>query len=74
MYKYITRDQYRKIENASGYDVTEYHDLLERYTGIKAEPYTAYLYYDDCKNFIGDSNDATLEQLLEAAYVGVKNG
>ena len=74
MADYITKDQYRQIEDASLYDVTEFHNLLEKYTGIKAEPYTAYLYYDDCENFIGDSNGATLEQLLEAAYVRVKNG
>lgn len=74
MYKYITRVQYRKIEDASLYDVAKYHDLLEEYTGIKAVPYTAYLYYDNCGNFVGDSDSATLEQLLEAAYVEVKNG
>lgn len=72
MAEYITKDQYRKIEDASLYDVKEFHNLLEKYTGIEAKPYTAYLYYDECGNFIGDSDSATLERLLEAAYVEVK--
>ena len=72
MAEYITKDQYRKIEDASLYGATEFHNLLEKYTGIKAKPYTAYLYYDECGNFIGDSDDSTLEQLLEAAYVEVE--
>lgn len=72
MAEYITKDQYQQIEDASLYGVTEFHNLLEKYTGIEAKPYTAYLYYDECGNFIGDSDSATLEQLLEAAYVKVK--
>lgn len=72
MTEYITKDQYRQIEDASLYDVMKFHNLLEKYTGIEAKPYTAYLYYDECGNFIGDSDGATLEQLLEAAYVEVR--
>ena len=72
MAEYITKDQYRQIEDAVLYGITEFHNLLEKYTGIEAKPYTAYLYYDECGNFIGDSDGATLEQLLEAAYVKVK--
>ena len=72
MVKYITKDQYRQIEDALLYGMTEFHNLLEKYTGIEAKPYTAYLYYDECGNFIGDSDNATLERLLEEAYVEVK--
>lgn len=72
MAEYITKDQYQQIEDASLYGVTEFHNLLEKYTGIEAKPYTAYLYYDECGNFIGDSDSTTLEWLLEAAYVEVK--
>lgn len=72
MAEYITKDQYRQIEDASLYDVTKFHNLLKKYTGIEAKPYTAYLYYDECGNFIGDSDSATLERLLEAAYVEVR--
>lgn len=72
MAEYITKDQYRQIENTSLCGVTEFYNLLEKYTDIEAKPYTAYLYYDECGNFIGNSDDATLERLLEAAYVEVK--
>lgn len=72
MAEYITKDQYRQIEDASLYGVTKFHNLLKKYTGIEAKPYTAYLYYDECGNFIGDSDSATLERLLEAAYVEVR--
>ena len=72
MAEYITKDQYRQIEDALLHGMTEFHNLLEKYTGIEAKPYTAYLYYDECGNFIGDSDSATLERLLEEAYVEVK--
>lgn len=69
----ITRQQFQMIEDAALYGKKEFHRVLEKYTGIEAIPYTAYLYYDDCGNFIGDSDSATVERLLEAAYVEVKD-
>lgn len=44
---------------------------MEEYTGIEARPYTAYQYYDNCGNYIGDSSDSALEDLLEAACIKV---
>lgn len=69
----ITRQQLQMIEDAALYGKEEFHRVLEKYTGIEARPYTAYLYYDDCGNFIGNSDGATVESLLEAAYVEVKD-
>ena len=73
MHKYITESQLREIRDAILFGENSFHSTLKKYTGIEARPYTAYLYYDDCGNFIGDGEEATLGSLLEAAYIEVRN-
>lgn len=67
---YITKSQLEYIDNCLCCSMDVYHAELERYTGIKARPYTAYQYFDDAENYIGNS-DNSLEELLESAYIGV---
>ena len=73
MTDHITKSQLREIEDATWVSDDDFHKTLKKYTGIEARPYTAYLYYDDCGNFIGDSDGATVESLLEAAYIEVRD-
>lgn len=68
---YITKQQLRGIRD-SCYDIDEFHNKLKKYTGIEARPYTAYQYFDDCENYIGDSEENSLEDLLNAAYIEVR--
>lgn len=69
----ITKAQYEELEDSYTYgDKAEFHKLLEKYTGIVARPYTAYLYYSETRDYIGDSNDIDLDDLLRAAYVEVR--
>jgi len=49
-----------------------FHDKLEEYTGIKANPCIEYQYFDSCGDYIGSSDTSSLEDLLDAAYIGVK--
>ena len=69
----ITREQFEELSDAS-YDVREYHKLLEQYTGIEANAYTAFSYFDSAGNYVGNSCDSSLWDLLRAAYVEVDNG
>lgn len=70
----ITRAQYDEIANAFFYDDrNSFRELLEKYAGIEARPYTAYQYYDVAGNYVGDSNEDDLDDLLQAAYVEVQN-
>lgn len=71
MGEHITKSQKRELEEAAILGSREFYRLLEEYTGIEAMPYTAYQYYDNCGNYIGDSSDSALEDLLEAAYIKV---
>ena len=74
MGKYITAKQVEQIEDVRFCCGTEeYNKVLEELTGIKAMPYTAYSYYDAAGNFIGDSADSGLSDLLKAAYIEVKD-
>lgn len=54
-------------------DDEEYRKLLREYMGIKARAYTAYNYYDENGDFIGNSEDYDLGQLMEAAGVEVRD-
>ena len=73
MGEYITAKQVEQIEDAAIFGTKEYHEKLEELTGITAMPYTGYSYYDAAGNYIGDSSDSGLSDLLKAAYIEVKD-
>ena len=73
MAKYITEAQQEKLELAVLLDDEEYRKLLREYMGIEASAYTAYIYYDENGDFIGNSEDYDLDQLMEAAGVEVRD-
>ena len=74
MNRSITKAQRAELEEACTLGVEEAHDLLRKYTGIEARPYTAYLYYDEDGDFVGSSDDDGLDDLLEKANVEVLDG
>lgn len=74
MNRSITKAQRAELEEACTFGVEEAHDLLRKYTGIEARPYTAYLYYDENEDFVGSSDDDGLDDLLEKANVEVRDG
>lgn len=74
MNRSITKAQRAELEEACTFGVEEAHDLLRKYTGIEARPYTAYLYYDEDGDFVGSSDVDGLDDLLEKANVEVRNG
>ena len=73
MAKYITEAQQEKLELAVLLNDEEYRKLLREYMGIKARAYTAYNYYDENGDFIGNSEGYDLGQLMEAAGVEVRD-
>lgn len=74
MNRSITKAQRAELEEACTFGVEEAHDLLRKYTGIEARPYTAYLYYDEDGDFVGSSDVDGLDDLLEKANVEVRDG
>ena len=71
--KTITREQYEDLKDAQLYGTQEeYHRMLEEYTGIEARPYTAHQYFDGADNYVGDSNEDTLKEILGRAYITIK--
>lgn len=65
----ITSEQYKELKDACDIDSYLFHEKLMKYTGITRVPYTAFSYFDDCGNYIGDSDDFDLDAFLEKAYV-----
>ena len=74
MARFINRTQYEELEDAAVCGVEETHDLLKKYAGITASPYTAYLYYDEYGNFLASSDETDIDDLLEKANVEVRHG
>jgi hypothetical protein len=74
MAKFISKSQMEELEDACTFGVEEAHDLLRKYAGIEARPYTAYQYYDEDGTFIGCSDESWLDDLLEKANVEVLDG
>ncbi len=71
--KEITKEQLEELEEARSYACkSDFNDLLEEYTEIKAVPYTAFQYYDSADNFVGDSDNYDVREILKNAYITVK--
>ena len=71
MAKIITAEQYDELSlSDSTFTFSEFLKLLEEYTGITARPYTAYQYFDVAGNFLTNSDEASLDDLLN--YAGIE--
>lgn len=69
----ITREQFNELDEILFIDGREgFNKALEEYTGIEARPYTAYQYYDGAGNYVGDSDNDDLNEILRRAYISVK--
>ena len=69
----ITKEQYEELCESKCWDTTEeFHNLLEDLTGIEAKRYTGYQYFDSAGNFIGDSNEVCVRDLLDNAYIEIE--
>ena len=69
MAKKITKSQYEEIQDAYEKGFWELHMALAEHTGIVAYSYEAYTYYDVNGNYVGNSEDFDLDEVLEAAYI-----
>lgn len=68
----ITIKQYDELY-AERFNTKEFNNLLEEYTGIIAKPYTNYQYFDEAGNYIGDSDNYSVHELLKNAYIKIVN-
>lgn len=73
MPKYITKAQREELADAEEYGEGDLHELLKKYAGIEARPYTAYLYFDEGGDFLSCSDETDVDELLEKAYVEVRD-
>jgi hypothetical protein len=71
---FITKQQFEELENTRIYGTREeFHRLLERYTDIVAHPFVSYIYADCADNYVGDSENFDLRDLLANAYIEVRS-
>ena len=70
----ITKEQYNELCEARGFDRDKFHKLLSEYCDIEVKPYTAYAYYDASGNYIGNSDDNDVKDLLDSAYIEIQRG
>lgn len=74
MAKFISKSQMEELEDACAFGTEGANKLLEKYAGIQARAYTAYNYYDENDNFLANSDETDLDDLLEKANVEVRHG
>ena len=71
----ITKQQYDRLQLYQSCGTKEsFNDLLYCLCGITARPCTMYDYYDEAGNYIGNSNDSVVLDLLRGAGVRVVDG
>ena len=69
----ISKKQYEELCESKCWDGKEdFHEILEQYTGIEARAYTGYQYYDNAGNYLGDSNNSSVRDLLSSAYIEIE--
>ena len=70
----ITKDEYEALCDTKSWGSKEdFHKLLEELTGIEAQKYIGYQYYDNAGNYLGDSNDTSVRDLLNSAYIEIED-
>ena len=67
----ITKQQFDELEEAYHLNDQQFIEKLEEYTGITRKSYTAYSYYDCTGDYIGNSENFDLWDILRSAYVEV---
>jgi len=65
----ITQQQFDEIRFSLS--ASETAKLLEKYTDIEVTPCTVYQYFDSAGDFVGDSENYTIAEVLEKAGVEV---
>lgn len=74
MVEKISKDQYHDLCQSSMWDgIDGFHKKLEEMTGITAKSYVAYQYFDSDGNYIGDSENYTIRDLLNNALIKVED-
>lgn len=71
MKKTISKEQYDELHLLSCLNDSDYHAKLAE-IGVDARPYRAYQYFDEYGNYKGDSDDMTLDDLLDAMDISVE--
>lgn len=74
MAKFISKSQMEALKDACTLGIEGANKLLKKYAGIQARAYTAYNYYDEYDNFLANSDETDIYELLEMAGVEVRHG
>lgn len=72
--KTISQDKFNELSNHLEYEGVDevFLTKLHRLTGITARPYTNYSLYDKSGDYLTDSSDLDLYDLLMQAGVGIR--
>ena len=73
MVEKISKEQYMELAQPWWDGLDGFHNKLEEITGITAKSYVAYQYFDEAGNYIGDSHNSTIRDLLNNAFIQVED-
>ena len=68
----ITQEEFEYLNDLYHNDREKFHKVIYDQLDIEAHPSTMYDYYDYGGNYIGNSNDSSLHDILSAAYIKIR--
>ena len=72
MSDFITHEDFDYLDELYHSDIKKFNEVMLSMLDIEAKPATIYDYYDFYGNYIGNTNDSSLHDILSSAYIKVR--
>ena len=69
---FITHEDFDYLDELYHSDIKKFNEVMLSMLDIEAKPATIYDYYDFYGNYIGNTNDSSLHDILSSAYIKVR--
>lgn len=68
----ITQDEFEYLNDLYHSDIKKFNEVIMSMLDIESKSATIYDYYDYYGNYLGNTNDSSLHDILSAAYIKVR--
>lgn len=70
----ITNEEFENLSEILIWDEESFAEALEEHTGLQAKPARMFLVFDSAGNYVGNTHNDTLYDILRRAGIEVENG
>ena len=68
----ITQDEFEYLNDLYHSDIKKFNEVIMSMLDIESKSVTIYDYYDYYGNYLGNTNDSSLHDILSSAYIKVR--